>query len=59
MNQPSSDPSAFALQEPGLRLRTASLSYSEVLAQSVSVIAPSTVPAAVLGLIFARADNAT
>jgi amino acid transporter len=30
-----------------------------VLAQSVSVIAPSTVPAAVLGLIFARAGNAT
>jgi len=35
------------------------LSYSEVLAQSVSVIAPSTVPAAVLGLIFAKAGNAT
>jgi amino acid transporter len=30
-----------------------------VLAQSVSVVAPSTVPAAVLGLIFARAGNAT
>jgi amino acid transporter len=43
----------------GRKLRTACLSYSEVLAQSVSVIAPSTVPAAVLGLIFAVAGNAT
>ncbi len=42
---------------PGLRLSC--LSYSEVLAQSVSVIAPSTVPAAVLGLVFATAGNAT
>jgi amino acid transporter len=40
-------------------LRRSCLSYLEVLAQSVSVIAPSTVPAAVLGLIFARAGNAT
>jgi len=35
------------------------LSYVEVLAQSVSVIAPSTVPAAILGLIFATAGNGT
>jgi len=35
------------------------LSYAEVLAQSVSVIAPSTVPAAILGLIFAVAGNGT
>src|ERR1700759_5257142 len=42
-----------------LKLRSACLSYSEILAQSVSVIAPSTVPAAVLGLIYARAGNAT
>ena len=42
-----------------LRLRPSCLSYSEILAQSVSVIAPSTVPAAMLGLIFARAGNAT
>jgi amino acid transporter len=41
------------------RLRRSCLSYAEVLAQSVSVIAPSTVPAAVLGLIYARAGNAT
>lgn len=41
------------------KLRESCLSYSEVLAQSVSVIAPSTVPAAVLGLIFAKAGNAT
>jgi amino acid transporter len=40
-------------------LRQSCLSYSEVLAQSVSVIAPSTVPAAVLGLVFAMAGNAT
>jgi amino acid transporter len=40
-------------------LRRCCLSYSEILAQSVSVIAPSTVPAAVLGLIFAKAGNAT
>jgi amino acid transporter len=45
---------------PGARtLRRSCLSYSEVLAQSLSVVAPSTVPAAVLGLIFARAGNAT
>lgn len=42
-----------------VRLRRSCLSYTEVLAQSVSVIAPSTVPAAVLGLIFAKAGNAT
>jgi amino acid transporter len=41
------------------KLGRSCLSYSEVLAQSVSVIAPSTVPAAVLGLIFARAGQAT
>lgn len=40
-------------------LRPSCLSYSEILAQSVSVIAPSTVPAAMLGLIFAKAGNAT
>jgi len=42
-----------------LGLRPSCLSYSEVLAQSVSVIAPSTIPAAVLGLVFAQAGNAT
>jgi amino acid transporter len=41
------------------KLGRACLSYSEVLAQAVSVIAPSTVPAAVLGLIYAKAGNAT
>ena len=35
------------------------LSYSEVIAQSISVIAPSTVPAAILGLIFVSAGNGT
>jgi amino acid transporter len=40
-------------------LRQNCLSHVEVLAQSISVIAPSTVPAAILGLIFAQAGNAT
>ncbi len=44
---------------PASDLKRACLSYSEVLAQSVSVIAPSTVPAAVIGLIFATAGNGT
>jgi amino acid transporter len=43
---------------PG-ELRRECLSYMEVLAQSVAVIAPSTVPAAILGLIFAMAGNGT
>ena len=38
-------------------LKRECLSYVEVLAQSVSVIAPSTVPTAILGLIFAVAGN--
>lgn len=41
----------------GGELRHNCLSYTEVLAQSVSVIAPSTVPAAIVGLIFAVAGN--
>lgn len=44
-------------RRPVLGLRSDCLSYVEVLAQSVSVIAPSTVPAAILGLIFASAGN--
>ncbi|MFD1702540.1 APC family permease [Methylopila henanensis] len=40
-------------------LRRECLSYPEVLAQSVSVIAPSTVPAAIIGLIFASAGTGT
>jgi amino acid transporter len=40
-------------------LKAQCLSYAEVLAQSVSVIAPSTVPAAVLGLIYASSENGT
>jgi amino acid transporter len=63
MNQgPESMPKSTASERSApyaSRLRESCLSYSEVLAQSVSVIAPSTVPAAVLGLIFARAGNAT
>jgi amino acid transporter len=51
--------SAAVVGPPGSRLKSQCLSYVEVLAQSVSVIAPSTVPAAVLGLIFASAGNGT
>ncbi len=49
----------YAETPPAPGLRAECLSYPEVLAQSVSVIAPSTVPAAVLGLIFASAGNGT
>jgi amino acid transporter len=49
---------AFADPSPA-GLRAQCLNYVEVLAQSVSVIAPSTVPAAVLGLIYASAGNGT
>jgi amino acid transporter len=49
----------MAVEAHGSRLKAQCLSYFEVLAQSVSVIAPSTVPAAVLGLIFASAGNGT
>jgi amino acid transporter len=61
MSQSSLEPSiAGMVQAPASSgLKRSCLSYSEVLAQSVSVIAPSTVPAAVLGLIFAQAGNAT
>jgi amino acid transporter len=58
MNQESESVRNVAAQTPS-KLRESCLSYSEVLAQSVSVIAPSTVPAAVLGLIYAKAGNAT
>jgi amino acid transporter len=50
---------AALLPTGGAGLKSQCLSYFEVLAQSVSVIAPSTVPAAVLGLIFASAGNGT
>ena len=45
--------------QPPNDLKKDSLSYPEVIAQSISVIAPSTVPAAVLGLIFVSAGNGT
>ncbi|WP_233258708.1 hypothetical protein [[Phormidium] sp. ETS-05] len=35
------------------------LPFSEVLAQSVAVIAPTTIPASNLGLIFALSGNGT
>jgi amino acid transporter len=61
MTQPSSSIPAPVVDGaiPTGTLRGRCLSYFEVLAQSVSVIAPSTVPAAVMGLVFARAGNAT
>lgn len=40
-------------------LRAECLSYGEVIAQSIAVIAPMTTPAANLGLIFASAGNGT
>ena len=40
-------------------LKSNCLSYPEVIAQSISVLAPSTVPAAILGLIFVSAGNGT
>jgi amino acid transporter len=55
---PDGDP-ALASEAGRVKLGRACLSYSEVLAQSLSVIAPSTVPGAVLGLIYMRAGNAT
>src|SRR6202050_4970467 len=47
------------LREAPRGLRPQCLSYMEVLAQSIAVIAPSTVPAAILGLIFASAGAGT
>jgi len=53
----------FVVEAPGepkgavLHLRRNCLSYLEVLAQSISVIAPSTVPAAILGLVYASAGK--
>lgn len=54
-------PSAARTPTPDQKgaLKRDCLSYLEVLSQSVSVIAPSTVPAAVLGLIFAVSGNGT
>lgn len=40
-------------------LKRECLSYGEVLAQSFAVLAPTTVPAAVMGLIFASSGNGT
>ncbi len=57
--EPQAEQLTPAAPPPRVKLGRSRLSYSEVLAQSVSVIAPSTVPAAVLGLIYARAGNAT
>lgn len=60
--QRSSASSSVRSPQPAHRapgLRASCLSYAEVLAQSVSVIAPATIPAAVLGLVFAQAGNAT
>lgn len=47
------------LNQSAYGLKQECLSYGEVLAQSVGVLAPSTVPAAVIGLIFASSKNGT
>lgn len=52
-------PSAAQPSDNVSSLKRNALSYPEVIAQSVSVIAPSTVPAAILGLIFATAGSGT
>ncbi len=46
-------------EQPHVALKRNCLSYSEVIAQSISVIAPATVPAALIGLFFASAGNGT
>lgn len=53
MSKPSVQP------EPPRSLKKECLSYPEVVAQSVAVIAPATVPAAVIGLIFASSAGGT
>jgi len=45
--------------KPSQNLKKDYLTYLEVIAQSISVIAPSTAPAAILGLIFVSAGNGT
>ncbi len=40
-------------------LKRECLSYGEVLAQSFAVLAPTTVPAAVMGLVYASSGNGT
>src|SRR5580704_176668 len=52
---------ATAAQPPKIpqQLKKDYLTYPEVIAQSISVIAPSTAPAAILGLIFVSAGNGT
>src|SRR5579883_1537700 len=54
----------FSINEPLIRqsvhgLKKECLSYGEVLAQSVSVIAPTTVPAAVLSFAYGAAGTGT
>ena len=51
--------SASSPPPPSSNLKNNVLSYPEVIAQSISVIAPSTVPAAILGLIFVTAGSGT
>lgn len=49
----------ISAEQPHVTLKRNCLSYSEVIAQSISVIAPATVPAALMGLFFASAGNGT
>ncbi len=53
----TSGSSAHQGTEERATLQRNCLPYPEVVAQSVAVIAPSTVPAAIIGLIFAAAGN--
>lgn len=50
---------AARLPKASQGLKANCLPYPEVIAQSISVIAPPTVPAAILGLIFVNAGNGT
>jgi len=60
MSSDKEPPTVSGTEVPSPRnLRLHCLSYGEVIAQSISVIAPSTVPAAILGLIYATAGNGT
>lgn len=56
-NIPMADAARLPKASQGLKANC--LPYPEVIAQSISVIAPPTVPAAILGLIFVNAGNGT
>ncbi|HEY9748988.1 MAG TPA: hypothetical protein V6C63_09930, partial [Allocoleopsis sp.] len=51
--------SEFQFEQSAHGLKPNCLSFGEVLAQSIAVIAPTTIPASNLGLIVAIAGNGT